>query len=180
MQTHLLQHLRGELWQTETSAAQHCRREAARLGDTAPARALSAAAQHADDTLATLPRLLQDVGSTHKTVGTAVGKFFSELRDTLADNLVTSERSYRGTLLGLRHGVDLVRLMLASASHDSSDVRQFLEAWLARREPLITEVAQQLSWFAEHQGQALKHARGLFGPGERRKQATAAEHRAQS
>jgi hypothetical protein len=180
MQTHLLEHLRGEFWQTETSASQHCRREAARLGDTAPARALSAAAQHADDTLATLPKLFQGGRSTHKTVGAAVGKLFSELRDTLADNLLTSERSYRGTLLGLRHGVDLVRLMLASTSHDSGDVRLFLEAWLARREPLIAEVAKQFSWFAEHQDQALKHARGLFGPGVRQTQARAAEHRAQS
>jgi len=178
MQKHLLQHLRGELWQTETSASQHCRREAARLGDTPPARALTAAAQHADDTLAALPKIFQDLGSTHKTLGTAVGKLFSELRDTIADNLLTSERSYRGTLLGLRHGVDLVRLMLG-ASHDN-DMRLFFQAWLARREPLITEVANQLSWFAEHEDQALKHSRGLFGPGERHKQATAAEHRAQS
>src|ERR1700748_3305972 len=99
----LIKHLGHELWQTEVSASQHCRREAERLGDTSPARALLACAKHADTVLADLPHYGVKRPLIASALGMALGKAFSEARDTVADKLIASERSYRGTLLGLRH-----------------------------------------------------------------------------
>lgn len=162
MQT-LLNHLSHEFWQTETSAVQHCRREAERLGDIPPARALLACARHADEVLAELPKIAQRHGLKHSGVGLAVGKLFSEARDAFGDKLLTRERSYRGTLLGLRHGVDLVRLMHDTALHTSDDtLKVFLSTWLERREPLIEAAAQELRWFAERPERALERARGAL------------------
>jgi hypothetical protein len=163
MQQQLLRHLSHELWQTEVSASQHCRREAERLGDTPPARALLATAEHADAVLAELPKVVQGRSLAQSGIGMALGKMFSEVRDTIADKLLTSERSYRGTLLGMRHGVDIVHLLskTAAQAHDEA-LTAFLERWLERRQPLVDEVVAQLGWFAAHPERALKSARGVF------------------
>ena len=163
MEQRLLRHLSHELWQTEVSASQHCRREAERLGDTPPARALLAVAEHADSVLEELPKLTQGRPLAKSGIGMAIGKVFSEVRDTIADKLLTSERSYRGTLLGIRHGVDLVHLLRNAAGRAQDDALvSFLDAWLRRREPLVAEVVAQLGWFAELPERALKPARGVF------------------
>jgi glycine/D-amino acid oxidase-like deaminating enzyme/nitrite reductase/ring-hydroxylating ferredoxin subunit len=163
MEQRLLRHLSHELWQTEVSASQHCRREAERLGDTPPARALLAAAEHADAVLAELPNLTQGRPLATSGIGMAIGKMFSEVRDTIADKLVTSERSYRGTLLGLRHGVDLVHLLRNAAARTQDEaLTAFLDSWLRKREPIVNEVVAQLQWFADMPERALKTARGVF------------------
>lgn len=163
MQQQLLRHLSHELWQTEVSASQHCRREAERLGDTPPARALLAAAEHADTVLAELEKTTQGRPLAQSGVGMALGKMFSEVRDTIADKLLTSERSYRGTLLGMHHGVDLVLLMQKSAERANDEqLKQFLARWLERRRPLLEEAIAQLAWFADQPERALKSARGVF------------------
>ena len=55
-----------------------------------------------------------------------------------------------GTLIGLRHGVDLVRLMrVTAAKAGDQSLSNFLTAWLERREPLVDAVAQELGWFAD-------------------------------
>ncbi|HET8935196.1 MAG TPA: Rieske 2Fe-2S domain-containing protein [Polyangiales bacterium] len=163
MEQDLIRQLSHELWQTELSASQHCRREAERLGDLPPARALLAAAEHADSVLAVLPELGKGRPFANGGIGLALGKVFTEVRDTIADKLLTSERSYRGTLLGLRHGVDLVQsLRLAAARARDAQLTTFLESWQHRRVPLVEEVANQLGWFADHPDRALKQARGVF------------------
>jgi glycine/D-amino acid oxidase-like deaminating enzyme/nitrite reductase/ring-hydroxylating ferredoxin subunit len=163
MEQKLLRHLSHELWQTEVSASQHCRREAERLGDTPPARALLAAAEHADSVLDELPRVTQGRPLAKSGIGMAIGKVFSEVRDTIADKLLTSERSYRGTLLGLRHGLDLVHLLHNAAKRAQDEALvAFLDSWLRKREPLVEEVVAQLGWFAELPERALKPARGVF------------------
>lgn len=163
MEQRLLRHLSHELWQTEVSASQHCRREAERLGDTPPARALLAAAEHAEHVLEELPKVTDGRPLAKSGIGMAIGKMFSEVRDTIADKLLTSERSYRGTILGLRHGVDLVHLLrhAAASAHDEALVA-FLDGWLRRREPLVGEIVAQLAWFAQTPERALKPARGVF------------------
>lgn len=163
MEQALIRQLSHELWQTELSASQHCRREAERLGDAPPARALLAAAEHADAVLAALPEISKERPFGNGGIGLALGKVFTEVRDTIADKLLTSERSYRGTLLGLRHGVDAVQMLrLAAARARDAQLTTFLEGWLHRRTPLVEEVANQLAWFAEHPDRALKQARGVF------------------
>ncbi len=100
-----------ELFQTERSAMIHPRIEAERLGDVPPAHAMRAVSTHAEAALAEIRPLLRERGLPISAGGSTVGEAFSALRDHLADYLLSTERSYRGTLLGMRHGVDLVELL---------------------------------------------------------------------
>jgi hypothetical protein len=147
----LLTTLMRELFQTEQSAERHPTREADRLGDSAPAQALRAVASHAQRVLTELPQLTRDVELPDSMLGRGVGLLFSRVRDTIADKLVDAERSYRGTLLGMRHGVDLVKLIrhVADAS-GQVEIAGFATRWLEEREPLVAGVEAALAWFAQH------------------------------
>lgn len=158
----LLRNLAHELFQTETSAARHCRREARRLGDEPPAQPLLSVAEHADAVLRELPGLAARNGMPVSGAGKLLGALFSETRQRIADHLIEAERSYRGTLLGMRHGVDLVRLLRHVAEvAGATEVVTFCERWLSTREPLIAETEQQLAWFATHSERASELARPL-------------------
>jgi len=147
----LFKRLGHELFQTETSAALHCRREADRLGAAPPAQALRAVANHAQDVLRELPALSALTSVPESNAGSMVGRIFSELRDKLADRIIDSERSYRGTLLGARHGIDLVRLILfAAEQHGDATLKAFCATWLERRAELVEGVADELQWFARN------------------------------
>lgn len=156
----LLKTLMREYFQTETSAALHCRREAERLGDTPPAYALRAVAAHADEVLATLPALAKRHDLPVSAFGSATGALFSQLRDKLGDMLIDSERSYRGTMLGCRHGIDLVKLMAhATAETKDLELAEFLQTWLSTRIVLMQNLEDELAWFAKNPDQARKTAR---------------------
>lgn len=158
--TELLQNLFLELFQTEQSARRHATREAARLGTAGPAEALRATAEHAAEALGELPALARAQQLPISWIGKIVGSAFSRFRDLFADRLIDEERSYRGTLLGLRHGVDLVKMIRHVADTAGRvEVGGFCTRWLAAREPLVTAVEQQLSWFAHHPEVAAVSAR---------------------
>jgi hypothetical protein len=92
----------------------------------------------------------------------AVGKLFSVIRDRLGDRTLRRERSYRATLIGLRHGVDLVQLMLDVARQAGhAELVSFFEHWLSKRTPLVEAVARELQWFAERPSVALEVAKGI-------------------
>lgn len=147
----LLESLYHEIQQSEESCAEHCRREAERLPGTPPARALLALADHGRDALAELGALGPRLGLPSRSVGRAVGSFFSAFREAIADRITREERSYRGTLLGLRHGMDAVRLMShAATSIEATDVMAFCDRWMARREALLADATEELRWFASH------------------------------
>lgn len=155
----LLNKLAQELFHTETSAARHATREAARLGDSGPSRALRPVAVHAEKALAQLPELARRNDLLVSTGGMLVGAFFSQTRDKLVDVLIDSERSYRGTLLGLRHGIDVVRLLHELVtSTGNTDLEEFCERWLITRAPLVRDVEEQLLWFAQNPEEAVKTA----------------------
>lgn len=144
-----LANLVRELLQTERSASSHPIVEAERLGDVPPAAAMRAVAHHAQSALAELPELVArhrlPVGRGGKLVGAAL----SALREQFADLLVSAEKSYRMTLLGLRHGVDLVQLTEQVARRDGDPgLADWCAAWLTRRVPLVEAVAGHLVWFA--------------------------------
>jgi hypothetical protein len=145
----LLESLFRELAQTEKSAESHARREARRLVG-APAAALEAVAAHARRALRDVEGLAraEDL-PTHS--GRAIGRAFSNVREAIADRLVDRERSYRGTLLGLRHGIDVVTMLrhVADAS-GRVEIAGFCTRWLDERTPLVEAVARELSWFARH------------------------------
>lgn len=155
----LLESLFHELFQTERSAEVHCAREASRLGQTPPAIALRAVSEHARGVNARLPMLAAERNLPHGHAGRAVGEAFSTLRRLLSDPAMDAERSYRGTLLGARHGVDVVRIVghLARRLEDAP-LAAFCDRWLSEREPLVQDVEAQLEWFAEHPTEASARA----------------------
>lgn len=146
-----------EMAQTELSAMEHPRKEANRLGvEKSPARALLAIAEHAERSL---PRLEQLVGERRASIGEALGSTLSVLRQAVVDKLVSREKSYRGTLLGLHHGVDCA-LLTRSVSDLCArpELVDFLSAWLEEREPLVAACQREMQWFASHAGLATERA----------------------
>jgi hypothetical protein len=145
----LLASLFREVAQTERSAESHARREAERLTG-APAAALREIAGHAgrvNEELAALARAEElSLGG-----GRAIGRTLSNLREALVDRLVDRERSFRATLLGLRHGADAVMMLrhVADAS-GRVGIGGFCTRWLDERAPLIAAVEHAMPWFAHH------------------------------
>lgn len=155
-----LANLVRELFQTEQSAKNHPRIEAERLGDVPPAHVLLAIAAHAEAALAELPPLVTRHDLPHSTGGKIVGAAFSSLRDNFVDLLLSSEKSYRGTLLGMRHGVDLVELVQYVARQEGdSDLVAWCVAWLDKRRPLVEAAAGELAWFAANPDRAREPAK---------------------
>jgi hypothetical protein len=106
-----------------------------------------------------LAPLCRQLGLPSAAKGLSVSRVLSFMRSAVGDRLLDKERSYRGTLLAMRHGVDLVRLLRSAARADRyRELAAWCDAWLARREPQVADVAQQLSWFGRHSGQALAPA----------------------
>lgn len=151
----LLANLTHELFQTEYSARIHPMREARRLGDIPPAKALRAVAEHAGRCWGPLHELARHERLPGGLRGSLTGRLFSSARHFLMDRLIDDERSYRGTLIGFRHGLDLVKLfrMCADAS-GRVEIGGFCTRWLQEREPLVAAVEHGLTWFALHPIQA--------------------------
>ncbi|HEU4410144.1 MAG TPA: hypothetical protein VFS43_33120 [Polyangiaceae bacterium] len=152
-----------ELFQTENSARWHPAREAERLGDAPPARAMRAVARHASAVLEELPGLAAAHGLPTSVGGLSAGRAFSAVRDKALDLFLTAEKSYRGTLLGMRHGVDLVKLLRDTAeAADDRVLVTFCNRWLAKRVPLLADVTSELAWFGAHPDRALAPNRTGF------------------
>jgi hypothetical protein len=149
-----------ELFQTEQSACEHPRVEADRLGDVPPAVALLAVADHATAAMRELVELMQRRDLPVSRSGQAAGHALSKLRDLALDVLISSEKSYRGTLIGMRHGVDLVELTGAVArEHGDGEFADWCDQWLERRRPLVEAAAHELAWFAANPERATDPAR---------------------
>lgn len=147
-----------ELAQSERSALVHTRREARRLGDISPAHALLAISAHAEALRPPFEALMVKRQPRRGIqVGRIVGEWFSTMRHLIADRVIDVERSYRGTLLGMRHGVDIVRLLreVALRDHDAHLVR-FCDEFLLDRLALIEGAEQALAWFAEQPSKAIR------------------------
>src|ERR1700753_1907989 len=74
----LLRSLTREFFQTETSAVRHCTREAERLGDVGPARAMLAIAHAAEQALKAFPPIATAHDLPVSGAGMFVGSLFSE------------------------------------------------------------------------------------------------------
>lgn len=159
----LLNTLFMELFQTERSADVHSLREADRLGSAPPALALRGVAAHAQDAMVEIIKLSEALGFADTRVGVGMGSMFSQVRDGLADHLISRERSYRATLLGMRHGQDVVRSVrfVAEAAGELA-LSSFCETWLERRAPLVDGVAAELAWFARNPESALEGGKGAW------------------
>jgi hypothetical protein len=140
-----------ELFQTEESAILHPTREAKRLGECPPATAMLAVARHAREALPKFRKLAEARGREAAEAGTTIGRVFSAVREFGVDLFLSSEKSYRGTLLGMRHGVGVVMLLghAATVARDE-ELSDFCVEWLARRTQLIEDAEHELLWFAQH------------------------------
>lgn len=156
----LLSKLARELYQTETSAVTLPRREAARLGDGGPATAMLDVANHADRVLKTLPELFDSRGvGSMSFLGAVYGAVLGTIRRLGVDYVMGQERSYRMTLLGMRHGIDLVyELEQLAIEMKDEQLTEWCKVWLERRVPLVTAVEKQLQWFVTHPEQAIQGA----------------------
>jgi hypothetical protein len=161
----LLTTLFPEFFQTERSAERHPELEAQRLSDTPLAAPLRAVSEHATSSLVELSRLA--VARRHETsrFGQKLGRLFSTIRDRIADQLIDAERSYRGTLLGIRHGLDLVVLVGAVArAQGDAELAEFCDRWLETRTRLANELQARLVWFAQHPERARAHPKSVSAP----------------
>lgn len=151
-----LSNLVRELFQTEQSARTHPLVEAERLGDVPPAHALRAVSAHAEGVLAELPGMMKAHDLPVSEGGRAMGNALSGLRDHLIDLLVNEEKSYRGTLIGMRHGIDLVELIRGVALVEGNALlATWCAGWIETRRPLVEAVARELAWFAAHPERAM-------------------------
>lgn len=149
-----------ELFQTEQSAILHPTREAKRLGDCPPATAMRAVARHAREALPRFRALAEARGDAVTEAGTALGRLFSAVREFGVDLLLSSEKSYRGTLLGIHHGVGLVRLLgHAAGAEGDAELEATCHAWLTERAALVDAVERELAWFAKEPAVATSRAR---------------------
>lgn len=143
----LFDKLLRELHRSEAQAIEHPAREARRLGETAPVLALRDVAVHAQMLRPRLDKALDGHALVSKG---RVGATFSTLRQLVVDRVYDAERSYRGALLDLRHGLDVVRVLREVARlEELFALIRWCDDWLAARRTLVARVEAQLGWFAE-------------------------------
>jgi hypothetical protein len=154
----LVHSLFQELMQSERSAQLHCLREARRLGDSEPAQALRRCAAHARHVAEELRSTGRALRITKGRLGRTIGQLLSRVRASVIDRVIDQERSYRGTLAGLRHGVDVARMLQHAADASGQvEVAGFCTRWLDEREPLVQDVAKAMTWFALNPRVAVAH-----------------------
>jgi hypothetical protein len=139
-------------FKTERTAMRHCQREADRIRHTAPVGTLLAIAQHAQASLGLLPSVMERDGLT---IGLHDGhdepNVFAELREALSGLWLEGARAFRAMLLNLRHGIELMRNVAASASASRRlALAGFCEAWIATRTSLLAQAESELLWLLEH------------------------------
>lgn len=143
----LLDKLLRELLRSEGQAIEHPPREARRIGESAPVDALRDVAVHA---LAMRPRLMHALEGHNLVAGRGgITATLSTLRHIVTDRIHDAERAYRGALLDLRHGLDVVRVLREVARlEELFGVIRWCDDWLAARRTLVARVEAQLAWFA--------------------------------
>ncbi len=147
-----------ELAQSEHAAIVQPRREARRLGDVPPATALRAIADHAAAMKPRFDSVIPERRASRRgvAIGRGVGEMFSTLRNVVFDRIIDAERSYRGTLLGVSHGIDLVRMLRAVADRENDQaLLELCHDWLTTRLALIAHAQDRLDWFVEQPAFAL-------------------------
>ncbi len=147
----LREKLGRELAQAEYDAARHTAREASRLGDVPPAARMRAIAAHAEEIRPRFQELVASRQPVGALLGRAVGELFSDTRHFVVDRILSAERSYRATLLGLRHGLDVARLLREVARVDKdSELVELCDDLISDREALLEAAQDSLAYFATH------------------------------
>jgi hypothetical protein len=144
----LLDKLLRELVRSEAQASEHVTREARRIGDTPPVAALRDVATHAIEMRPRFDQLLD--GHSLVSAKSGIAATLSSLRHLVTDRMQDPERAYRGALLDLRHGLDVVRVLRDVARlEELFALIRWCDDWLAARRTLVARVEAQLAWFAD-------------------------------
>ncbi|MDB4952777.1 MAG: hypothetical protein JWO36_346 [Myxococcales bacterium] len=135
---------------SETQAVEHAPREAKRIGECPPVSALREVGAHAH---AMQPRLQQALEAYAVPVGRGgISATLNNLRHFVADHVQDAERAYRGALLDLRHGLEVVRVLREiSRLEGLFGIIRWCDDWLSARRTLVARVEAQLGWFAEQE-----------------------------
>lgn len=165
----LLTSLIVEVFQAERSGAEHAPREAQRLGDTPPGRVMRDIGDDCRRALEELRGIASRPDLPQGSFGERIGSMFSALREGVGDVFVSHQMSYRGTLLGVHHGVDAI-MLLRSAAENAGDVE--VVEWCLRvldtRLALLERGQHELTWFGREPSRAMEPAkRTLFAKGAR-------------
>jgi hypothetical protein len=145
----LLDKLLRELVRSEQQAIDHAPREARRLGDAVPpVQALRDVAEHA---VMLRPRFHQMIdGHNLTSAKQGVAATLTALRQLVTERIQEPERAYRGALLELRHGLDVVRVLRDVARlEELFALIRWCDDYLGARRTLVARVEAQLAWFAE-------------------------------
>jgi hypothetical protein len=144
----LLDKLLRELVRSEAQAIDHAPREARRIGEVPPVTALRDIATHAIEMRPRFNQLLD--GHNLTTAKQSVAATLATLRNLVTDRISDPERAYRGALLDLRHGLDVVRVLRDVAKlEELFALIRWCDDHLAARRTLVARVEAQLAWFAE-------------------------------
>jgi hypothetical protein len=147
----LIHALFPEAFQSEDSANVHPAREARRLGSVAPSAPMLGVSAHARASLTQLDRLARARGYAGRSTGRVLGRVFSAVRDLTTDLMMSAEKSYRGTILGLHHGMGVFLLLEdAAIAEGDQELADFCGRWIETRSKLIADAERELAWFAQH------------------------------
>ena len=152
-----------EAAQAERTVRSHCGREADRLGSTPPGWSMRAVANRAQRALRDLRPLAQGrsegLGREDVPFSRRIGRMISDVRELGADILVSTEKSYRATLLEI-HQAAVAFLLLEDAAVAAGDeeLADYCHRWLAERTRLIGDAERDLAWFAANPERALGRA----------------------
>ena len=161
-----------EALQAERTVRSHCSREADRLGSTPPGWSMRAVANRAQRALRDLRPLVRERGEGHggrddggETValGARIGRLLADVRELGADISVSTEKSYRATLLEIHHAA-VAFLLLEDAAVVAGDreLADYCHRWRADRTRLISDAERDLAWFAANPERALGRAMPAF------------------
>lgn len=161
----LLHKLGRELFQRESTLRVRCRKQAERLGDAPPAGPLRASATHADEALKSMTKNTSRRELPMHVARTIVSLAGSALRELVSERFESVEHAYRDTLLQMKRGVDLVRMMNQLAQREGDiELTAWSDAWLRERETLVQQAESLMPWFADHLEIASGVARPLIRP----------------
>lgn len=148
----LLEKLVRETVRAEVQAIEAPEREARRLGASPPVAALAAIADHAARMQDRFGRMLDGHACELSTNRGALGSTLTSLRHLVVDRVVNGERAYRTTLLDLRHGLDVVKLLRDVTRRALLfGLVRWCDDWLGARRTLVARAEAQLSWFVDQE-----------------------------
>jgi hypothetical protein len=128
-----------------------------------PSVALRAVAAHANESLDELPKLARERGVGLTSVSALAGEAMAHVGHALRSRLGDAEHVYRATLLEMRRGIDLVRLVRAAAEDEGDRALvAWCDRWMSVRERLVDGVADELAWFGRHPDASQRQLRVAF------------------